>query len=81
MAIASFDDLRGGDGPTWIFYSTGGVFSALVLVPHLASVQGALALRAIALVLYGVATYWSAVRLAIWATATGAISEWMSLTV
>jgi hypothetical protein len=46
------------------FYGTGAVFAALVLVPFLPNFEGANKLRALALLLCGMLSYWSAVNLA-----------------
>jgi hypothetical protein len=53
--------------PDWgpLFYATGGVFSALVLVPYLPNLQGVLKVRALALFACGVLSYWSAVETAV----------------
>jgi hypothetical protein len=45
------------------FYGTGAVFAALVLVPFLPNLEGANKLRALALLLCGMLSYWAAVNL------------------
>jgi len=45
------------------FYGTGAVFAALVLVPFLPNLEGTNKLRALALLLCGMLSYWAAVNL------------------
>jgi len=64
-AMAELDRVIWGVGPGLLFYATGGVFSALVLVPYVPSLKGTFKLRAIGLLLVGMLSYWLAVLVGI----------------
>jgi len=55
----------------YLMWATGGVYSALVLVPYLPGIKGVFMLRAVALVFFGVLSYWSAQMFAADAAAPG----------
>jgi len=60
------------------FYGAGAVFAALVLVPFLPNLEGANKLRALALLLCGMLSYWSAVNLFVRMDNPGAIAMGLS---
>ena len=55
----------------YLMWATGGVYSALVLVPYLPGIKGVFMPRAVALVFFGVLSYWSAQMFAADAAAPG----------
>ena len=61
VMVEAADSLSDG---VYLIWATGGVYTALVLVPYLPGIQGVNLLRAVALLFSGVLSYWSALMFA-----------------
>lgn len=63
-AMVEFSQTLSDPYEEYLFKATGAVYGALVLVPYLPSLKGTFKLRALALLLCGVLSYWAAISAA-----------------